>query len=74
MRSLKTFCASSLLLLVMSIPTFAGDMECGIFTPPPPPVTTQSQQTTLDADQNSIEGEDGGLLDSMLDWLLNLVP
>lgn len=68
MRSLKTFCAATLLLLALSVNTHAGDMECGIFTPPPPPPAT----TASDASQDSTDAEDDGLLDSLFDWFFDL--
>lgn len=75
-RSLKTFAAASLLLLALSVPTLAGDMECGFNPPPPPlPITNQNSQTTAsDADQNNIDGEDDGLIDSLFEWLQTLLP
>lgn len=75
--SLNTFCAATLLLLALSIPTYAADMECGIFNPPPPPppITAQNEGTTApDANQNGIDDQDEGLFDSLFDWFTALLP
>lgn len=52
MKTLRQFSASAVLLLVLALPTLAGDMHSPAAPPPPPPPAS----TTIDQ-QNSESGD-----------------
>lgn len=78
MRTLKTFCAATLLLLALSIPTHAGDMECG-FIPPPPLTAVQSHSANYsespqvsESQQDSTDTAESNMLISVINWLFGI--
>ena len=73
MNTRKLFCASAILSLALSIPTFAGDVQTPTYAPPPP---TNSASESISGNelcspdaQEPIEDTSGLLVDLLLDML-----
>jgi hypothetical protein len=61
MRRLKRVCAGVVLMLALSVPTFAGQTPCdGIAEPPPPPAETTTEDTSA------------GVVEALATFLLSL--
>jgi hypothetical protein len=45
MRHFKRVCAGMVLMLALSLHTFAGQMPCGVTDPPPPQTATATTET-----------------------------
>jgi len=62
MKTLRQFSASAVLLLVLALPTLAGDMHSPV-APPPPPTTDSALMTPTDSASGdaTLSGEPAGL-------------
>lgn len=71
MNNLRKFCAGLILTLALTVPTFAGQIECGGVVGQPPPPTTE--ETVTGEIPNGIESTDTvtGLVISIL---LDILP
>lgn len=57
MKNLRQFCAAVTLIIVLTLPAFAGHMECGTAPPPPPSsLTAQGQMQTPVASSEEASG------------------
>lgn len=77
MKTLRSFCAAATLILVLSLPTMAGDMTTwGVAPPPPPPsasaIDTEPGDITIWGIQSSSESEP--LLSEVTLSILQLLP
>jgi hypothetical protein len=63
MKTLRTLCAAVALILVLSLPTMAGDIPTWVVSPPPPPPPPASATATEPGDiptwetQSSLQSE-----------------
>ena len=61
MKTLRSFCAAATLILILSLPTMAGDITVwGVVPPPPPPASvtaTEPGDITTGGTQSSLESE-----------------
>ena len=47
MKTLRQTCAATILILALTVPILAGEVDCpGVVAPPPPTTTTTSSITT----------------------------
>jgi hypothetical protein len=61
MRHLKRISAGMVLMLALSLPTFAGQMPCGDADPPPPPTAAATT-----------EDMSAGVVDAAVSFLLSM--
>lgn len=71
MNNLRKFCAGLILMLALSVSTFAGQIECGGVVgepPPPPPETVMAGEMP-----NAIEAADP-VTEILISFLTNILP
>lgn len=72
MKTLRHFCAASVLTLTLALSAFAGEMDTGI-APPPPQMTTAGQMDTTSANKISTDLTVTTPEIALLSALLNLI-
>lgn len=76
MKSLRRFCASSILVIVLAFSVFAGEISTPGIAAPPPPTTQSSVNTdvqTLGATANETSNSEMTTMDSVTVFALYLL-
>ncbi len=76
MKNFQRLCASVVLTLALSLPAFAGDMDCGVAPPPPPAPASASTQGGIETPRGDMDGGSGSTAtagDSIMEAALRLL-